>query len=72
MQDLNQGLTSHVSPVQGFVSEQLLPEQSSLIPASLLPGSQVSQQAVTCHPSQVPQQTGASADRCLNSQVLIT
>ena len=46
------------SPVQGFVCEQFLPEQSPLISAPLLPGSQVSEQAVTCHLSQVPQLSG--------------
>ena len=51
-------LAAAVSPVQGFVCEQFLPEQSPLISAPLLPGSQVSQQAVACHLSQVPQLSG--------------
>ena len=42
-------LAAAISPVQGLVCEQLFPEQSPLISATLLPGSQVPQQAVTCH-----------------------
>ena len=43
LQNLKHGVSEKVPPVQGVVSEQLLPEKSSLIPISLLPGSQVSQ-----------------------------
>ena len=38
-----------VSPVQGFVCEQFFPQQSPFISTTFLPGSQVPQQAVTCH-----------------------
>ena len=64
-------LAAAISPVQGLVCEQLFPEQSSLIPTTLLPGSQVPQQAVACHLSQVQaqgQQSGTEQAGHLNKQ----
>ena len=67
-------LAAAFSPVQGFVCEQFLPEQSPLISAPLLPGSQVSEQAVACHLSQVlpqvsgTQQAGTFAIRYLKQE----
>ena len=62
-------LAAAISPVQGFVCEQLFPDQSPLIPATLLPGSQVPQQAVACHLSQVQaQQSGTEQVGYLNKQ----
>ena len=62
-------LAAAISPVQGFVCEQLFPQQSPLIPATLLPGSQVPQQAVACHLSQVQaQQSGTEQAGHLNKQ----
>ena len=62
-------LAAAISPVQGLVCEQLFPDQSPLIPATLLPGSQVPQQAVACHLSQVQaQQSGTEQVGYLNKQ----